>query len=182
MTRNQSKLPTTEKEATSDSQSNDTTQPDTASGSTTSLGDTCGVCDSTLAISVDTYRRFTFPSEYDYVCRDCAPDINTHTAADMTDGELVAAIMSDSHGYASPQHAQRHVDNFRAGEDEAYCERATSCFNRDMDALIESARRHWMHLTGEKQDKIKAFAEQWDSIDDPATSMTVSATYPLAFP
>lgn len=72
---------------------------------------------------VEYYEQYRVPERYDRLCRSCAKSLNDHTAEDMSDEELIAAIANDSIGYASPRHAEKHVPDFRDGGTEAYCER-----------------------------------------------------------
>lgn len=129
-----------------------------------------------------------------------------NAADDLDDGVLVAAIMDDSLGYASPDHAERHVDDFRDlrsddGDHDgyAYCERAMSCFEADeyddddramltghppgsTRKIIAAAVRHWQHMSDDKQAQVREFAEEWADVDDTAASMSVGLSYPVAGP
>ena len=104
----------------------------------------CDRCGSYSGITVEYFEQYRIPDEYDTLCTDCAEEENTHTAEQMSGEELTAAIVDDSIGYASPAHAARHVEDFREGGESAYCERGAAVFGRDLDALIESARAHWL--------------------------------------
>jgi hypothetical protein len=184
---------------------------------------TCEACGGYSGLPVEHHSIYEVPDVWETLCRDCAEELNTHTAADMSDGELVAAIMDDSLGYASPKHAQQHVEAFREGKNFAFCERAISCFPADPDdytaekmhpdetveldtvacdggdtmrtlqsntgitpgdlnRLIDSARRRWCTMSDDKQEELREFAEEWDSLDDPAASMGVSMSYPVGGP
>lgn len=128
-------------------------------------------------------------------------------ADDLDDGVLVAAIMDDSLGYASPDHAERHVEDLRdmRGDGDgdhdgyAYCERAMSCYPADnyedddramltghppgsTRKLIASAVRHWQCMSDDKQAEIEDFAEEWADVDDDVASMSVGLSYPVAGP
>jgi hypothetical protein len=150
--------------------------------------DTCDRCGNSYnGLPAHRFARYEIPDEYDHICTDCAEEANTHTPDDMTDGQLVAAIMDDSLGYASPHHATRHVEQYREGDDPfVYCERAVSCFPADpddydeddmgsfsglppgdLDALIESARQTWCAATEEKREELEEFAEAWAEAEDP---------------
>ncbi|MFC7027836.1 hypothetical protein ACFQH8_10775 [Halomicroarcula sp. GCM10025710] len=114
--------------------------------------------------------------------------MNTHTAGEMSDEELVAAIMDDSIGYASPTHAATHVADFRDGGTEAYCERGAAVFDRDLDTLIESARAHWLRIeqgNPEKAEQLLDTVNQWREVEEqegPAASMGISVLYPTHSP
>jgi hypothetical protein len=106
----------------------------------------------------------------------------------MSDKELIAAIVDDSIGYASPAHAVKHVRDYREGGESAYCERGAAVFDRDLDALIESARAHWLRIeTGnpEKAERLLETVEQWQEVEEqegPAASMGTSVLYPTHSP
>lgn len=161
----------------------------------------CEICEGYNALSTEHHRQYEIPDVYEALCRDCAEHVNTHSAEDMTDGELIAAIMDDSLGYASPEHARQHVEAFREGENFVYCERARSCYPADPDdyseeewgsetgihpgdlsKLIDSARRRWCAMSEEKREDLREFADEWDSIDNRGSSMSVSAAYPTLGP
>ena len=126
------------------------------------------------------------------VCNDCLEEHNTHTAADMSDDELIAAIIDDSIGYASPGHAARHVRDFRKGQEAieadgrrygCWCERGSSCFDNDLDALIESARKHWLVMSEEKRENLLETVEAWREVEEEqghGASMGVSMMYPTS--
>jgi len=144
----------------------------------------CDRCGSWSAVGVEYYKQFRVPDEYERLCRDCAKATNTHTAEEMSDEELIAAIMDDSIGYASPTHAEKHAEDYREGGDTAYCERGTAVFDRDLDALIESARAHWLRIeqgNPEKAEQLLETVEQWREVEEqegPAASMGLSILYP----
>jgi len=149
---------------------------------------TCDRCSSYSGITVEYFKQYRIPDEYDELCTDCAEEENTHTAEEMDDRELVAAIMDDSIGYASPTHAAKHVEDFREGGDTAYCERGAAVFDRDLDALIESARAHWLRIeqgNPEKAEQLLETIEQWKEVEEeqgPAASMGLSVLYPTHSP
>jgi len=125
-----------------------------------------------------------FPPEIrdlDFLCRECASEVNLLTPESMSDTDLCAAIVYDSHGYASPGHAAQHVAAFRDGDDKAHCERATSCFDRDLSALIESAVQRWGGLSEEKQDSLREQVQKWEELESESTiaSMAVSMSAPV---
>ena len=91
---------------------------------------TCARCGSYSGISVEYFERHRIPDEYDELCTDCAEEENTHTAEEMSDEEVIAAIIDDSIGYASPTHAENHVADFRDEGTEAYCERGAAVYGR----------------------------------------------------
>ena len=148
----------------------------------------CDHCGSWSAVGVEYYESYRIPTEFDRVCQDCAREVNSHTVGDMDDKELIAAIMDDSIGYASPTHAAKHVRDFREGEDMAYCERGAAVFNRDLDALIESARAHWLRIergNPEKAEQLLDTVEQWREVEEqegPMASMGISVLYPTHAP
>lgn len=158
----------------------------------------CELCGGYNGLAVEHHPFYEVPDVWETLCRDCAEQENLHTAEDMDDGELVAAIMDDSMGYASPQHAQQHVEAWRDGEDFAFCERAISCYPADPDdytdeefqtntgihpgdlnRLIESARKRWCAASGEKRERLEAFAEKWAQLEEEEDGFTgVGSMYP----
>jgi hypothetical protein len=128
------------------------------------------------------------PEKFDRLCRDCAKEKNTHTAEEMDDEELIAAIIDDSIGYASPTHAAHHVEDFRDGDTKAHCERAAACFDGALNALIESARAHWLRIeqgNPEKAEQLLETVEQWREVEEqegPIASMGISVLYPTHAP
>lgn len=161
----------------------------------------CERCGSLNGIPASSHRHWETPDVWDYLCRDCAEEVNVHTVEEMTDGELVAAIMHDSIGYASPRHAAQHVEAFHDGDNFAFCERACACFPADLDEydedeladvahpspgdlnwLIERARRTWCRLDGDKRDRLEEFAEAWERAEDNTEACGVSAMYPTGAP
>lgn len=144
----------------------------------------CDRCSSWSAVGVNYCEQYRVPNEYERLCRDCAKETNTHTAEMMSDEELIAAIMDDSIGYASPAHAQRHVQDYKEDEDTAYCERGAAVFDRDLNALIESARAHWLPIqenNPEKAERLLEIVEQWREVEvqeGPAASVGISVLYP----
>jgi len=149
---------------------------------------TCDRCGSYSGITVGYFEQYRIPDEYDTLCTDCAEEENTHTAEEMDEEELVAAIMDDSIGYASPTHAAKHVEDFREGGEKAFCERGAAVFDRDLDALIESARAHWLRIeqgNPEKAEQLLETVEQWREVEEqegPMASMGISALYPTHAP
>jgi hypothetical protein len=147
----------------------------------------CDHCESRSAVGVKYYEQYRVPNEFERLCRDCAKELNTHTAEEMSDKELIAAIVDDSIGYASPGHAAKHVEDFREGGDSAYCERGAAVFDQDLDALIESARAHWLPIQENNPEKAAALletVEQWQEVEQESTaaSMGVSVLYPTHSP
>lgn len=148
---------------------------------------TCDECGSYSAVSVGYFEQYRIPDDYSALCTDCAEEVNTHTAEEMSDEELIAAIVDDSIGYASPGHAAKHVDDFREDGEKAYCERGSAVFNRDLDALIESARGHWLLIKRGNPEKAEALletVEQWREVEreSQAASMGISVLYPTHGP
>ena len=148
----------------------------------------CDRCGEWSAVGVEFYEQYRVPDKFERICRDCAKTVNAHTAEEMDDEELIAAIMDDSIGYASPTHAAKHVEDFREGGDTAYCERGAAVFDRDLDALIESARAHWLRIeqgNPEKAEQLLETIEQWKEVEEeqgPAASMGLSVLYPTHSP
>jgi len=148
----------------------------------------CDRCGSWSAVGVEYHEQYRVPDEFERLCRECAKAENTHTAEAMSDEELIAAIVDDSIGYASPAHAIKHVRDFREDGDTAYCERGAAVFDRDLDALIESARAHWLAIkrgNPEKVEKLLETVEQWQEVEEqqgPAASMGISVLYPTHSP
>ena len=148
----------------------------------------CDRCSSWSAVGVEYHEQYRVPEKFDRLCRDCAKETNTHTAEEMSDEELIAAIMDDSIGYASPTHAAKHVRDFREGGEKAFCERSQAVFQGDLDALIESARAHWLRIergNPEKAEQLLETVEQWREVEEkegPAASMGISSLYPTHAP
>ena len=144
----------------------------------------CDRCGSYSGITVEYFEQYRIPDEYDELCTACADEENTHTAEEMDDEELIAAIIDDSIGYASPTHAAKHVEDFREDGESAYCERGAAVFDRDLDALIESARAHWLRIeqgNSKKAEQLLETVEQWREVEEqegPAASMGISVLYP----
>ncbi|WP_200531606.1 MULTISPECIES: hypothetical protein [unclassified Halorubrum] len=154
----------------------------------------CDCCDvneySTSVRGADTYRQFEFEDDFENLCNDCAEEQNTLTADTMEDAELIAAIVSDSIGYAGPYHAARHVSDYREGREAieaegrrygCWCERGSACFKNDLDALIESAVRHWGFKSDEERERLLAKVERWQEIesDDRLAGMALSLAAPV---
>jgi len=148
----------------------------------------CDHCGSWSAVGVEYYEQYRVPDKFERLCRECAQELNSHTAEEMADEELIAAIMDDSIGYASPTHAAKHVRDFREGDTEAFCERASAVFQTDLEALIESARAHWLRIeqgNPEKAEQLLETVEQWKEVEEeqgPAASMSLSTLYPTTLP
>lgn len=148
----------------------------------------CDHCGSWSAVGVELYDQYRVPEEFDRLCRDCAEDTNSHTAEEMSDEELIAAIVDDSIGYASPAHAEKHITDFRDGGTEAWCERGAACFDRDLHELIESARAHWLRIergNPEKAERLLETVEQWQEVEKEegtVASMGISVLYPTHSP
>lgn len=106
----------------------------------------------------------------------------------MSDEELIAAIVDDGIGYASPAHAGKHVADLREGGEQAFCERVSAVFKRDLDALIESARAHWLRIkkgNPEKSERLLETVEHWQEVEEqegPMASMGISVLYPTHAP
>jgi hypothetical protein len=106
----------------------------------------------------------------------------------MSDEKLIAAIVDDSIGYASPEHAAKHVRDFRDGATEIWCERGTAIFDQDLNALIESARAYWLRIeqgNPEKAEQLLETVEQWRKVEEqegPAASISLSLLYPTHSP
>jgi hypothetical protein len=149
---------------------------------------TCDICGSYSGVSVEYFEQYRIPDDYEALCTDCAEEENTHTAEEMNDEELIAAIVDDSIGYANPAHAAKHVADFRGGGTEAYCERGAAVFDRDLGTLIESARAHWLRIekgNPEKAERLLETIEQWQEVEEqegPMASMGISVLYPTHSP
>jgi len=106
----------------------------------------------------------------------------------MSDEELIAAIVDDSIGYASPTHAVKHVEDFKEGGETVYCERGAAVFDRELDALIESARAHWLRIeqgNPEKAEQLLETVKQWQEVEEQEGSMAsmgISVLYPTHAP
>lgn len=169
-------------------------EPDADADTTTGACDGCGRPGNLYPLfEGDEVSGYRIPAG-ETMCRTCAKEQNVHTPADMTDQELIAAIVDDSHGYASPKHAARHVSDYRAGRDAlaaedrkygCWCERGSACFDNDLDALIESARRHWLTLTDDQQAAVCERIDDWQTVEateDTAASLSLSMLYPTTTP
>ena len=149
---------------------------------------TCDRCGSYSGITVEYFEQYRIPDKYDELCTDCAEEQNSHTAEEMDNEELIAGIIDDSIGYASPTHAAKHVEDFREDGDTAYCERGAAVFSRDLDALIESARAHWLRIeqgNPKKAEQLLKTVEQWREVEKQkgsAASMGISVLYPTHSP
>jgi hypothetical protein len=153
--------------------------------------DDCGVGEYSASVrGVDTYRQYEIEGDFQNLCNDCAEAHNTLTAASMSDDELIAAIISDSIGYASPVHAARHVSDYREGREAiedsgrnygCWCERGSACFDNDLDALIDSAVRHWAFKSADEKDRLLEKVARWKEIedDDRLASMAISVMAPV---
>ncbi|MFC6953758.1 hypothetical protein [Halorubellus litoreus] len=86
--------------------------------------------------------------------------------ANLTDDELIAAIISDSIGYASPRHAAFHVRDYRDGETGVHCERGHAIFDGDLLALMESAGRHWLGKSEQDKQRLLAKVQRWAELED----------------
>jgi len=106
--------------------------------------------------------------------------VEVERTVELSEWELAVAIVADSVGYASPEHALRHVEDYKKGEKKAYCERACAIFKCDLERLIESAAYYWYKRSPEERERLKAFAERWREIArrDPVAGWTLSALYP----
>ena len=146
---------------------------------------TCDCCEtseySTSVRPPETFRQYEFEDDFEHLCTDCAEDQNTLTADSMSDRELIAAIVSDSLGYASPHHAALHVAGYREGKEHVFCERGGACFDHDLFQLIEAAVRHWGYQSDEKREKLLAKVARWQEIedDDHIASMGISLSAPV---
>lgn len=149
---------------------------------------TCECCEATeyskAVLPVDTFRRKVLPDhieDAESLCRDCAEENDQFDAAKMTDEELIAGIISDSIGYASPRHAAFHVSDYRQGKKVAACERGGAVFGGDLDALIERAGRHFIGKSDEEKHRLLAKVEKWKQIedDDRVASMELSMMAPV---
>jgi hypothetical protein len=117
------------------------------------------------------------------------PDQFDIATDDLRDIELAAAIIEDSCGYAAYPHAMRHVREYRAGDKETYCERASSCFDNDLEQLIERAADYWRRQlasdTKQARDLLayaRARAAAWDDPDDPGEQAVAALEQSMAYP
>lgn len=148
---------------------------------------TCDICGaseySTFVGSLESHRFSEFPedADYEHLCNDCAEDENTLSPETMTDGELIAAIVSDSIGYATPRHAAFHVRDFRDGKEGVFCERGTACFGNDMQKMMDRAARHWGCLSEEKRERLLTKVEKWREIENESriASLGLSMSVPV---
>jgi len=99
---------------------------------------------------------------------------------EITEAELMTAIINESIGYASPEHALIHIRDFKRGEKKAYCERAYCLFNCDLEEIIKRAVYYWYRCNDEQKTKLRQFAEKWKQIEenDHIKSTSISMLYP----
>lgn len=102
---------------------------------------------------------------------------------EMTEDELIGAIVDDSIGYASPKHARDHVEDYKNGKERAYCERGRAIYKGNLEKLIKSAVKHWQFLNDEKKERILDNVEQWKKIEkkDGIASQGISMMYPTNY-
>lgn len=129
-------------------------------------------------------RYFKIPAEYDRLCSNCFIDANEHTPSDLTENELIAGIISDSYGYATPDHALRHIKDHKDDKDHCHCERGRAEFKNDLGELMEAARRRWVSRSSEEKASLLETVAGWRYIEekDQATSLGVSMSYPAHAP
>ena len=106
--------------------------------------------------------------------------VEVKETVELTEWELAVAIVADSIGYATPEHAMIHVRNYLEGKKEAYCERGFALFGGDLKALIESAAYYWFRCSEKEKNRLKAFAEKWRELEqrNPVAAWAVSSLYP----
>lgn len=119
-------------------------------------------------------------TDYKFVRESFPRTVEVKRTVELTEWELAAAIMADSIGYASPEHALRHVKDYEKGEKYAYCERGCAIFKADLKKLIESAAYYWYRCSEEEKERLKAFAKMWRELEtrDPIAGWAVSSLYP----
>ena len=151
---------------------------------------TCGHCGTSSAgrtildPSEDQHWWQKLPADirtFDGLCRECANELNQLTAESMSDTELCAAIVHDSHGYATPEHAAHHVEAYRDGDETAWCERAGAVFDRDLGALIESAVKRWGFASKKEREALRERVIQWREVEAESdiAAMGLSMRYPV---
>jgi len=118
--------------------------------------------------------------DYVFVENPVPHTVEVEVTVHISEWELAVAIIGDSVGYAGPEHALRHVRDYKKGEKYAYCERGVACFHGDLERLIEHAAYYWLKLSTEEREKLRAFAEKWSELEkkDPVAGWTLSALYP----
>jgi len=106
--------------------------------------------------------------------------VKVKRVVELSEWELAVAIMADSIGYASPEHALMHVRDYVEGKEHAYCERGVAIFGADLSKLIESAAYYWHKCSDEERGRLKAFAESWRRLEqrNPIAGWAVSSLYP----
>jgi len=106
--------------------------------------------------------------------------VKVKKTVELTEWELAVAIMADSVGYASPEHAMRHVEDYLEGKKYACCERGVAMFGADLKKLIERAAYYWYKCSKEEKGRLKAFAEKWRELEtkDPIAGWMISSFYP----
>ena len=119
-------------------------------------------------------------TDYETVKNPVWRTVKVKRVVELTEWELAVAIMADSVGYASPEHAMKHVKDFIKGEKYACCERGCAIFVADLKRLIESAAYYWYKAEPKERERLKAFAEAWRRLEekDPIAGMSVSMFYP----
>jgi hypothetical protein len=154
---------------------------------------TCGRCGRSEAgrtvanPSDDNFWWEEFPPEIrslDYLCRECASEVNQLTSESMSDEDLCAAIVHDSRGYATPKHAAQHVAAFRERAETAHCERAGALFDRELATLIKSAVMRWGHASEAQRDRLRERVAEWKQVeaDSGIASLAISMSYPAGGP
>ena len=120
-------------------------------------------------------------THYKVVGEGCFPrTVEVKETVELSKWELAVAIVADSIGYATPEHALIHVRDFVNGKKEAYCECGVALFGRDLKALRELAACCWFRCSEKEKNRLKAFAEKWRELEqrNPIAGWAVSSLYP----
>jgi len=98
----------------------------------------------------------------------------------LSEKKLIAAIVYDSTGYASPKHAKMHVEDYKEGKKKAFCERGICAFDKNLERLVKSAVNTWDFISQEKKEKYLKIVEKWERIEkeDKIASKEISLMFP----
>lgn len=129
-------------------------------------------------------HSFKIAPKYNRLCSQCFETANEHTPHDLENDELIAGIISDSYGYATPAHAARHVNDAKNGKTKCHCERGRAHFDNDLADLLEAARHRWMTRARAEQEALLETVAEWRDVEerDAVAALGVSLSYPSHAP
>ena len=95
---------------------------------------------------------------------------------------VVAAMVEESVGYHTPEHAEKLIDQFLSGERKNCCERCMACFNCDLEKMITSDIKSFEFVEQRDPDYVKTVIQKVQAIRKlkPVEQMTISMLYPTA--